>query len=108
MFSFSNVVHLFAYKFPCLCRRRFALPGILSCALDCFLFWHIKNISLENSPVDVHVTQANVIFGREIKVWGSLTPTGRHAFLFGLDCTKIECAAKRIVAGPSRSTRDGR
>jgi hypothetical protein len=41
MLAFAYVVHLLADEFTTLCRGRFSLARILTCALDRFAFWHL-------------------------------------------------------------------
>ena len=40
MFSFANVFHFFAHKFPGLSGRRFPFPLIFAGPLDHIFFWH--------------------------------------------------------------------
>lgn len=43
MLAFANVVHLLTYEFARLSRRRFPFASVLSCSLDCLLFWHVSS-----------------------------------------------------------------
>ena len=40
MFSFANVFHFFAHKFPGLGGRGFPFPFVLAGLLDDIFFWH--------------------------------------------------------------------
>ena len=53
MFAFPDVVHFFTDKLARLSRRRFAFAFVFSCAFQCFLFWHIKNVSPLATSLDV-------------------------------------------------------